>query len=147
MTRAHETIQVPDYSNRPHSQTVEVRADQLEKGDYIVVPNNTQSSWNPHDEVKGPVFEVNVSTTCLKPPGWLIMSFGATMMKWVVDPSETFHKRVPHDPQTCRVCIGIFTHSRRNAGLPDESTTYRPALTDEALARIDAIVRLQELGE
>src|SRR3954462_5227579 len=100
--KADQVIEVPDYSeSQPHEQTVEVRADSLVQGDFIVIPYSGRHYENPLLGLRGKTFELSSSTTCLAPPGWVLIAFGVEMMKWRTAPGDIWHKRVPHNPPTC----------------------------------------------
>ena len=117
--KAEEVLEVPDYSeNYQHEQTVLVRADSLVQGDYIVIPYGDShfDHLNPGQH-RGKTYELYSSTTCLAAPGWVLIAFGAEMMKWRTAPGEMWLKRVPHNPQTCGYCTARFAAAQRDAGL------------------------------
>jgi hypothetical protein len=105
MVDAYEVIEVPDYSHYPHEQTVETRADQLVPGDELIIAERPLVHGRP--DISGQVYQVSQSyaTTAHGGPGWLLLAFGADMVRFRVEPHEIFHKRVTgHDAQTCGHC-------------------------------------------
>ena len=107
-TKAHEVIEVPPADFRrayPHIQAVLRRADAIEKFDHIVIPSGPEPDPAAGRPVGGLTYEVHTSTTTLRPPGWVLMAFGATIMRWPCSIDEKFWVRVEHDAATCEYCL------------------------------------------
>lgn len=111
MTKADRVVIVGDYSQAyVHDQTVQVRADQLVRGDRII-PIPTDDTLAGGGMVRGDVYEVQSSVPANLPgssvlDGWKVRAFGGSMVTYWVKPGDTFHRIVtPHDPPTCNYCI------------------------------------------
>ena len=118
--KADDVIEVPDYSeNYHHEQTEPVRADSLSQGDYVVVPYGDSHFDNLSPGlIRGKTYELYLSARADRSGrGWVLIAFGAEMMKWSTAPGEVWHKRVPHDPPTCAYCLARFAAAQRDAGL------------------------------
>lgn len=118
--KANQVVEVPDYSeNYQHEQTVPVRADSLTQGDYIVIPYGDSHFDHFHPwQHRGKTYELYSSTPSWRyPNGWILIAFGAEMMRWPTAPDEMWMKRIPHDPQTCGYCTARFAAAQREAGL------------------------------
>lgn len=106
MVEAHEVIDVPtpDYSSYPHTQAVLTRADQLVPGDEIIIPEPVP---NDLPVLRGPVYRVTLSqpTAAHDGPGWTLLTFGAGMARFRIEPHDEFYKVVDHDPPTCDYCL------------------------------------------
>lgn len=105
MTKADRVVIVGDYSQAyVHDQTVQVRADQLVKGDRII-PIPTDDTLAGGGMVRGDVYEVQASRPAVL-VGWMIRAFGGGMVTYYNRPSDTFHRIVtPHDPPSCNYCV------------------------------------------
>lgn len=118
MVDAHETIDipVPDYSAFLHTQTILTRADQLVPGDEILIPD-ARPPLSALPVLRGQVYRVQLSRAAVAHdgPGWTLVTFGASMTRFRVEPHDELHRVVEHDPPTCAYCLARFAQALSSA--------------------------------